>query len=122
MNVVTIVAGSALLLFGIGLYGLWSGRNVLRWILAVGLMETGVNVFLVLTGWRPGASTPIITGAFSTSGPLPFVDPVPSALVLTSIVIGLGTTTLALALAVLHGRAHGDLDCGDDPGTAEVLE
>lgn len=122
MNIVTIVAISALLLFGIGLYGLWSGRNVLRWILAVGLMETGVNVFLVLTGWRPGAQAPIVTGAFSTSGPLPFIDPVPSALVLTSIVIGLGTTTLALALAVLHGQEHGDLDCGDDPGTLEVLE
>lgn len=122
MNVVPIVASSALLLFGIGLYGLWSGRNVLRWILAVGLMEVGINVFLVLTGWRPGASAPIVTASFSTSGPLPFVDPVPSALVLTSIVIGLGTTTLALALAVLHAREHGDLDCGDDPETPEVLE
>ncbi len=122
MNVVPIVAISALLLFGIGLYGLWSGRNVLRWILAVGLMETGINVFLVLTGWRPGGAVPIITGAFSTRGPSPFIDPVPSALVLTSIVIGLGTTTLALALAVLHARAHGDLECGDDPENAEVLE
>jgi multisubunit Na+/H+ antiporter MnhC subunit len=122
MNIVHLVAISALSLFGIGLYGLWSGRNVLRWILAVGLMETGINVFLVLTGWRPGGTAPIITETFSTSGPLPFVDPVPSALVLTSIVIGLGTTTLALSLAILHGRAHGTLECDADPETAEVIE
>ncbi len=122
MNIVHIVALSALSLLGIGLYGLWSGRNVLRWILAVGLMETGINVFLVLTGWRPGATVPIITESFSTGAAVPFVDPVPSALVLTSIVIGLGTTTLALALAILHARSHGTLECDADPETAEVLE
>jgi len=122
MNVVHIVVISALTLFGLGLYGIWSGRNVLRWILAVGLMETGINVFLVLTGWRPGAGVPIITQTFSSAAPVPFIDPVPSALVLTSIVIGLGTTTLALALAILHARSHETLECENDPETSEVLE
>lgn len=122
MNVITIVAVSALLLFGIGLYGIWSNRNVLRWILAVGLMETGVNVFLVLTGWRPGAAVPIITRAFETAPPTPFMDPVPSALVLTSIVIGLGTTTLAAALVVLHAARHGTLQCDAEREEMEVQE
>ncbi len=122
MNVVTVVTLSALSLFAIGLYGIWSSRNVLRWILAVGLMETGVNVFLVLTGWRPGAAVPIITRAFDTAQPTPFVDPVPSALVLTSIVIGLGTTTLAAALAVRHALHHGTLECGAEPEETEVQE
>jgi len=122
MNVITIVALSAISLFGIGLYGIWSNRNVLRWILAVGLMETGVNVFLVLTGWRPGAAVPIITQAISPTQPSPFVDPVPSALVLTSIVIGLGTTTLASALAVMHAARHDSLECDAEDGDTEVQE
>ena len=85
-------------------------------------METGVNVFLVLTGWRPGAAVPIITRAFDTAQPAPFIDPVPSALVLTSIVIGLGTTTLAAALAVLHASRHGTLQCDADGDETEVQE
>ncbi len=122
MTIVQLVLVSGLILFGIGLYGLWSGKNVLRWILAVGILETGVNILLVLAGTHAGGKVPILTEAVSTSGFVNFLDPVPSALVLTSIVIGLGTTTLALSLVLLHAGVHQNLECAEEAEPQEVLE
>lgn len=71
------------LLFAMGLYGLIFQWHLLKKILAVNIMCSGV--FLVF-----------IAGKHRTAG---LVDPVPQALVLTGIVIAVSTTALALALA-----------------------
>ena len=97
-----IISASALVLTG--LFGVITRRNVIRILLALNLLETGVNLFLVSIGYAPGKEAPIVTARIT--GPVsPFVDPLPQALVLTSIVIGLGTTALALAITLRHYRA-----------------
>jgi multicomponent Na+:H+ antiporter subunit C len=97
-----IISASALVLTG--LFGVITRRNVIRILLALNLLETGVNLFIVSIGYAPGKEAPIVTSRIT--GPLsPFVDPLPQALVLTSIVIGLGTTALALAITLRHYRA-----------------
>ncbi len=71
-------------LFGIGLYALIAYAHLLRKILAVNVMGSGV--FLLF-----------ITFAYRAPGGLP--DPVPHAMVLTGIVVSISATALALALA-----------------------
>lgn len=91
-----------------GLFGVITRRNIIRILLALNILETGVNLFLVSLGYAPGKEAPIVTSRIA--GPVtPFVDPVPQALVLTAIVIGLGTTALALAITLRHYRAAGRL-------------
>ena len=97
-----ILSASALVLTG--LFGVITRRNVIRILLALNLLETGVNLFLVSIGYAPGKEAPIVTSRI-TGPATPFVDPLPQALVLTSIVIGLGTTALALAVTLRHFRA-----------------
>lgn len=75
------------LIFTAGLYTLLVSAHLLRKVLALNLMGSAVFLFLVSTarrGPRPDTAPP---------------DPVPHALVLTGIVVALGATAFALALA-----------------------
>lgn len=97
----------ALLLMLIGLYVVVAKKNLIKIILGVAILEYAVNLFLLLLGYRHGGSAPIRssdqidTAAFAAGA----VDPLPQAMVLTSIVIGLGCLALMVALAIrLHER------------------
>ncbi len=84
-------------LFLIGIYGVISKRDLIKIILSVGILGYAANLFLILVAYKKDAVYPILTEASMNQ---PMVDPLPQALVLTSIVIELGTTALLVALAV----------------------
>jgi multicomponent Na+:H+ antiporter subunit C len=94
-----------ILLFCAGLWGIVSGRNLIRKIIALSLLNSSVVLLFVLSG-RIGTAAPILTGG--AAGPL--VDPLPQALMLTAIVVGLSITAVALVLAVRLYRECGSLD------------
>jgi multicomponent Na+:H+ antiporter subunit C len=84
-------------LFLVGLYGVIVKRDLVKIILSIGIMGYSVNLMLVLFGYRHDAIFPILSKGKEV---LPMVDPLPQALVLTSIVIELGTTAMLVALAL----------------------
>ncbi len=104
---------SAFSLILVGIFGMLTRKNIIRILLAVNILETGVNLLLVSFGYFRGGKAPIITAPISASN-LPFVDPLPQALVLTSIVIGLGTTALALAITLRYYRRRRTLEFEPD--------
>jgi len=86
-----------LVLFAIGIYCLLVKKNLIKKIVGLGIMEYAINLFFILLGYRSGGEAPILSkGAVGNN----FVDPLPQALILTSIVIGLGVTALMVAIAV----------------------
>ena len=89
--------GGAILLIAIGIYAMVARYNLMRVLLGLALVESGVNLFLVAIGFRPDAAAPIIVGGVTD---VPMVDPLPQALVLTAIVIGVGVLALAAALLI----------------------
>jgi len=103
-----ILFAGALGLIGIGAAGLALSRDLFRMILALAIAEAGANLLLVLAGYRWDAVAPILTGA-PVAVPA-MVDPVPQAMVLTAIVIGVGIQALAVALVIRVYRAYGTLD------------
>jgi len=103
----------AVLLFLIGLYGMIVHRNMLRIVLSLGLMESAVVLMLLIQGFRFQATAPILAienGAESAPGATQVVDPIVQALTLTSIVIGVATLAMALALIILLVQHYGTLD------------
>ena len=82
----------------IGLFTVLSKRNLIKIIVGLTVLDTGVNVLLIAIGYIHNRTAPIITATHNN--PSKMVDPLPQALVLTAIVIGLGVTALALALAI----------------------
>jgi multicomponent Na+:H+ antiporter subunit C len=101
-------------LFVIGLYCALTKKNIVKIVIGLTIMEYAVNLFLVLLGYRKDGVAPIVD---STTKPLEFlarsVDPLPQALVVTSIVIGLGVTTLAIALCVRLYEKYGTFDISE---------
>ena len=93
-------------LFLVGLYGAITKRDLIKIILAIGIMGYSVNLFLILIAYRSGALAPILEKGLKFS----MVDPLPQALVLTSIVIELGITALLAALAIRIYEKYDTLD------------
>ncbi|MCB1336595.1 MAG: NADH-quinone oxidoreductase subunit K [Maritimibacter sp.] len=106
-----IAMATGFVLILMGLYGALTHRNILRMIVGFTIADTGVNVVLVSVGYLPGRTAPILDSAVPVADAATrIIDPVPQALVLTAIVIGLGVTALMLAYAYRLFRARHSLD------------
>ena len=113
MNILTdipislIVLCSGLGLILIGLWGMLTQRNMIRMIIGFSLTDTGIHMVMVSIGYITGRTAPIINDAVPVADAANLVvDPVPSALVLTAIVIGLGVTAVMLAFTVRIYKAR----------------
>ena len=104
----------AVAVIGVGLYAVVCKRNVIKLIVGVIILDYGANLFLLLTGYRDDGIAPILT---PDQDPQAFVansvDPVPQALILTSIVIGLGIVALMTALAIRIHEKYGTFDISE---------
>jgi multisubunit Na+/H+ antiporter MnhC subunit len=96
-----------LILFLIGLYGVMVQRNLVKIIIGLAIMEYSVILFLVLIGYISGGTVPIISESFEN---VLYVDPLPQAMVLTAIVIGLATKGLMLSVAIRLYKKYGTFD------------
>ena len=94
----------------IGLYGVLVRRNIVKIIISLLVMEYGIHLFLVLQGYQSGGRPPIVQPGDGETWMQQSVDPLPQALVLTSIVIGLGVLSLMVALSIRLYERYGTLD------------
>lgn len=106
LNATTILFTGAAGLLLIGLAGMVLSSHLYRMLLGLAIAEAGANLMLVIAGFKWHAAAPIIEPFSSAS----MVDPVPQAMVLTAIVIGVGVQALALTLIIRIKRAYGTLD------------
>ncbi len=117
MNVIslsTVALATGLALILIGLLGMLIHKNIIRMIIGFSLVDTGIHMVMVAIGYVTGGSAPIIDATLSAAQAASrIVDPVPSALVLTAIVIGLGVTAVMLSYAVRIYRAKRSLSIDD---------
>ncbi|MCF8304379.1 MAG: cation:proton antiporter subunit C [Bacteroidales bacterium] len=102
-----IVYSLCFVLFMVGLYGVVTRRNMIKIVIGLAIMEISIFMFLVLIGYIQGAEAPIITGHETA---VQFVDPLPQAMVLTAIVIGLATNAMLLAIAIRIYKNYGTFD------------
>ena len=108
LSLIVLCSGLGLVL--IGLWGMLTQRNMIRMIIGFSLMDTGIHMVMVSIGYVTGGTAPIINAAVPMAEAVNrVVDPVPSALVLTAIVIGLGVTAVMLAFAVRIYKARNTL-------------
>jgi multicomponent Na+:H+ antiporter subunit C len=111
--VTVVLAATAAALFSIGTY-LVLQRKLSRIIIGLGLLTHGANILLITAGRR---GEPPIIGETSPSS---FADPLPQALVLTSIVISFGVTMFLLALAYRSWILTDDDEVQDDVGDRDI--
>ena len=101
---------AAVLLFVIGFTTLLFHRNLIKKLIGMNIMDTGIFRLLASMGYIRGRKAPIITdGVQKVSA---YINPVPAGLVLTGIVVSVSVTAVMLSLTVrLYKRYHTlDLD------------
>lgn len=96
-------------LIALGLYTIVLKHNLVKTVVGMCVMDYGVNLLIISIGFNPGGTAPIFTQGELTAASY-FVDPIPQALTLTSIVIGACVTALTLALVIKLEEQYGTLD------------
>ena len=92
----------------VGLYIILVKHNLIKVIIGLSILDTGVNLFLISVGYITKGTAPIFSGSDMEAKQM--VDPVPQALVLTAIVIGVAVLALALSLAIKLYQHYGTLN------------
>lgn len=96
-----ILLATGFMLMLVGVWGMLTHRNILRIIIGFSLVDTGMHIVLVATGYVTGGTAPTIDEALNAGEAASrAVDPVPSALVVTAIVIGFSVTAIMLSFAI----------------------
>lgn len=95
------------ILFLVGLYGAITKRNLIKIAISLSVMEFSTFLFFALIGYIEGGVAPIVDPADPEKV---YVDPLPQALVLTAIVIGLATTAMLMAVIIRIYRKYGTFD------------
>ncbi len=102
------VAASGAALVLVGLWGVLARPNLFKIAIAFTVLETGVNLIILSVGYIRGRTAPILDAATdAATASARMTDPVPQALVLTAIVIGLAVTALMLSYALRLKAAGG---------------
>ena len=96
-------------LITLGLYTIVTKHNLVKTVIGLSIADYGVNLLLISIGFNPGGTAPIFTWTELNPASF-FVDPIPQALTLTSIVIGACVTALSLALVIKLEEQYGTTD------------
>lgn len=90
---------TSMILFAIGFTMLVFSKNIMKKILGLNIMDTGVYLFLASMGYIENKLTPIVPATGEVDA-LDYINPIPAGLVLTGIVVSVSFSALLLALTV----------------------
>lgn len=96
----------AVLLFGIGFHTMLTHSNLIKKVIGMNIMDTAIFLFFVAIGYIRGGRAPIIEPGVDHL----HVNPLPSALILTGIVVAVSVTAFALSLILKLYQHYGTVD------------
>jgi multicomponent Na+:H+ antiporter subunit C len=105
-----IVFALSMAIIAAGIYALAMKDNILKKLLGMSVLSNGIHIFFISLGYREGGLVPVIRDFDVSRFASTAVDPLPQALVLTSIVISLSVLAVGLSISILLYRHYGTLD------------
>ncbi len=99
---------AAVILFGIGFTTLLLHKNMIKKIIGLNIMDTAVYLFLAAMGYVDNRLAPIVENGVTDVEA--YINPIPSGLVLTGIVVSVSVTALMLSLTIRLYRKYHSLD------------
>ena len=98
----------AMILFGIGFANLLFQKNLIKKIIGFNIMDTAIYLFLAEKGYITGRIAPIVVDGIQDV--TMYINPIPSGLVLTGIVVSVSVTALMLSLTIRLYKRYQTLD------------
>lgn len=92
----------SIILFFIGVYGILARRNIVKTIVSIGIMESAVILFFISINYSED-SIPPISGIANEN----IADPLPQALMITAIIIGVAVTAVSLTMFISMYHKYG---------------
>lgn len=100
----------AMALVMVGIYTLLAKDNLIKKIMGLAIFSNGIHLLLISIGYRIDGIAPILQDVNFQRFVTTAVDPLPQALVLTSIVINLSVMAVGLSLVIMVYRKFNTLD------------
>ena len=97
-----------MILFFLGVYGMVLSKNYMKKLMAMSVMQVAVIFFYLCFAQKDGAMIPIQNCI--TTDPNAYINPLPHGLMLTAIVVSLGTTGVAIALLMRIKEIYGSVE------------
>ena len=88
-----------------GFYIVISRGNLIKKVIGLNIFQASVFLMYITVGKVSGGSAPIVAEGVET-----YSNPLPSVLILTAIVVGVATTSVALALVVRIREAYATIE------------
>jgi len=107
MDIANIVEVAAIGMFFLGLFGLITSKNIIKSVVFLVILESGVIMFFLSVGVSAGMLPPIAGHLYEYGN---HVDPLPSALMITAIVIGLSVTAINITMLMTLLRKYRTAD------------
>lgn len=99
----------AIILFVIGFHTMLTHNNLIKKVIGMNIMDTAIFLFFVAIGYVHGGRSPILEPGVTHT----FVNPLPSALILTGIVVAVSVTAYALSLIIKIYQHYGTIDADE---------
>lgn len=96
------------ILMGLGVFGMIVCGNYMKKIICMNIMQVAIIFFFLTLGQKDGGTLPVLVQ--NLFGAEAYINPVPHALMLTAIVVSLGTTGVALALLMKIKEIYGTIE------------
>lgn len=100
-----------LLLLLLGVYGMVSCKNYMKKLICMNIMQVAVIFFYLCFAQKKGGTIPVALDTIVNADK--YVNPIPHGLMLTAIVVSLGTTGVGLALLTRINEKYGSIEEDD---------
>ncbi len=104
----TIVVIGSMTLFFVGLFGLLTQRDFIKVFISVSIMESAIFLFLIGSTFVKGFTAPILGDGYTDF--VAMNDPIPHAMILTAIVIGMAVLALGVSFVIEYHKLTGKRD------------
>lgn len=98
------------LLLTLGLYGILMKRNLVKQVIGLSIFQSAIILFFIVMAYKSGATVPDFDLRLGDQNADAYINPLPHALMLTAIVVGVATVGVALALLIRVWDGFGTLD------------
>ena len=95
-------------LMGLGILGMITCGNYMKKIMCMNVLQVSIIFFFLALGQKEHGTLPVVVE--NLLGPDAYINPLPHALMLTAIVVSLGTTGVALALLMKIKGIYGTIE------------
>ncbi|OHW61723.1 Na(+)/H(+) antiporter subunit C1 [Andreesenia angusta] len=102
------VETGAIILFGVGFATMLINSNLIKKIIGMNIMDTAIFLFFIAKGYIPGKEAPLVVGDYK--GVEAYINPIPTSLMLTGIVVAVSMTAFLLALTVKINEKYGTIE------------